>query len=100
MIDPSIVESRGASIVHREFHPADMHHLRSHAFGDGGHHDHQHRDDRSLYAMTAVMGSLIGLDLALGWLGWDALRSPMGVSLVWVAAILGAGRIVYGALEA
>ena len=38
--------------------------------------------------MTAVLGLLIGTDLALGWLGWDAFRTPMGVSLAWVAAIL------------
>ncbi|WP_435010570.1 cation-translocating P-type ATPase family protein [Tundrisphaera lichenicola] len=94
--------------MHREYHPADMHHLRSHAFGDGGHDDHHHHDqdhphhhdERSLYAMTAVLGILIGADLVFGGLGWDSFRSPMGISLVWLAAILGAGRIVYGALEA
>jgi P-type Cu+ transporter len=94
--------------VHREYHPADMHHLRAHAFGDGdGHHSHDHdhdhahhHDDRSLYTLTAILGVLIGSDVVFGGLGWDSFRSPWGISLVWVAAILGAGRIVYGAIEA
>ena len=97
----------GASGVNREYHPSDMHHLRSHAFGDAGHahgpasddHHHQH-DDRSLYTLTAVLGTLIAADLAAGWLGFESARAPFGVSLIWVAAVLGAGRIVYGALEA
>ena len=94
--------------MHREYHPADMHHLRAHAFGDGGpdhhHHrddDHRHHDDtRSLYTLTAILGVLIGGDVIFGWLGYDTLRAPWGISLAWVAAILGAGRIVYGAVEA
>jgi Cu+-exporting ATPase len=95
--------------VHREYHPEDMHHLRAHAFGEGLAHDHSHahehaddhhHDERSLYALTAILAALIGADLVFGWLGWETWRSPMGVSLVWVAAILGAGRIVYGAVEA
>jgi len=84
--------------VHREFHPADMHHLRAHAFDAGGPREHHGHDDRSLYAMTAILGGLIGADVVFG--GLDGFRAPMGVSLVWIAAILGAGRIVYGALEA
>jgi P-type Cu+ transporter len=92
----------GASVVHREYHPEDMHHLRAHAFGEEEvHHDHHHHDDhRSLYALTTILGLLIAGDLVFGWLGWDSFRAPLGVSLAWVAAILGAGRIVYGAVEA
>ncbi len=100
--------------MHREYHPADMHHLRAHAFGASGDHhshdeghdhpgasEHHHHDDpRSLYVMTVLLGGLIGLDLIFGWLNWDSWRSPLGISLVWVAAIIGAGRIVYGAIEA
>src|SRR4051794_10763633 len=85
--------------MHRENHPADMHHLRAHAFEDGGQHAH-HEDHRPLFALTAVLALLIGGDLVFGLLGWESLRSPFGISLVWIAAILGAGRIVYGALEA
>src|SRR5439155_16973397 len=33
-------------------------------------------------------------------LGYPGLRAPFGISLVLVAALLGAARIVYGALEA
>ena len=90
--------------MHREYHPEDMHHLRAHAFGEGQGQEHEHadhhHDERSLYALTAILASLIGADLVFGWLGWEAWRAPMGVSLAWVAAILGAGRIVYGAVEA
>jgi len=49
--------------VHREFHPADMHHLRAHAFDAGGPREHHGHDDRSLYAMTAILGGLIGADV-------------------------------------
>jgi P-type Cu+ transporter len=86
--------------MHREYHPADMHHLRAHAFDEGGAAAHHHDDHRALYALTALMGLLIGGDLLFGALGWEAWRAPMGVSLVMVAAILGGARIVYGALEA
>jgi P-type Cu+ transporter len=85
--------------MHREYHPADMYHLRVHAFEDGGHHTH--RDDhRALYLLTGVMGLLIGGGVVFGALGWETGRAPGGIALVLVAAILGAGRIVYGALEA
>ncbi len=86
--------------MHREYHPADMHHLRAHAFDEGGAAAHHHDDHRALYALTALMGLLIGGDLLFGALGWEAWRAPMGVSLVMVAAVLGGARIVYGALEA
>jgi len=92
--------------VHREYHPADMHHLRSRAFGEAEHshgpgsdHPHHH-DERSLYALTVLLGALIAADLAAGWLGFESVRAPFGVPLIWVAAVLGAARIVYGALGA
>ncbi len=101
--------------MHREYHPDAMNPLRAHAqaHGHDEHHHHQHgdgdasrshahahHDDRSLYALTFVLGVLIGGDVLLGWLGLEAWRRPGGISLVWVAAVLGAVRIVYGALEA
>ncbi len=90
--------------MHREFHPNDLHHLRAHAFGDDGHHhdhhDHHHDDHRSLYALTATLGVLLAADLVFGWMGWTTLRAPFGLSLAMVAALIGAARIVYGAIEA
>lgn len=85
--------------MHREYHPSDMHHLRAHAFERGPDRAH-HEDHRALYRLTAVMGLLIGVDLVLGWFGLEAWRAPWGLSLIWAAALLGAVRIVYGALEA
>ncbi|HEV3163624.1 MAG TPA: cation-translocating P-type ATPase family protein [Isosphaeraceae bacterium] len=85
--------------MHREYHPADMHHLRAHAFEEGGHHAHA-EDHRGLYLLSAVLGLLIGGDLTLGALGLEAWRTPFGVSLSTIAALLGGARIVYGALEA
>ncbi len=94
--------------MHREYHPADMDHLRAHAFGDTHVHEHehepgehQHHDHRAaLYALTALMGVLIGGDVLFGWLGWNQWRAPGGVSLAFIAAVIGGVRIVYGALEA
>src|SRR5258708_7858847 len=92
--------------MHREFHPDDIHHLRAHAFGDDAHHhdhhhdDHHHDDHRSLYALTTTLGALLAADLIFGWLGWTSFRAPFGVSLAMVAALIGAARIVYGAIEA
>lgn len=88
--------------MHREYHPDDIEHLHAHAFeGDDhprpGAHGHDHR---SLFVFTAVLGLLIALDLFFERTGFDAYRAPFGVSLILVAAILGAARIVYGALEA
>jgi Cu+-exporting ATPase len=88
--------------MHREYHPDDMRHRRAHAFGEGGaghHPDHGH-DHGPLFLFTALLGLLIGLDLALGWLGLGSWRAPFGVSLIWAAAVLGAVRICYGAIEA
>src|SRR5262245_50545931 len=98
--------------MHREYRPADMEHLRAHAFGGHGHggddhhhhphddHQEHHHDDRILYALTALMGVLIGGEVVFGWLGWESWRAPWGVSLALVAAVIGGSRIVYGALEA
>ena len=96
--------------MHREYHPADMDQLRAQAFGDGHTHDHdhhhphaahEHHDHRAaLYALTALMGVLIGGDVLFGWLGWSQWRSPGGVSLAFLAAVIGGVRIVYGALDA
>ena len=85
--------------MHREYHPADMHHLRAHAFEDGGTHARA-EDHRSLYSLTAVLGVLIAADVTFGAVGWESWRSPGGVSLILAAAVLGAARIVYGALDA
>ncbi len=88
--------------MHREFHPNDLHHLRAHAFGEDGHRhdhardDHHHHDHRSLYALTTILGVLLAADLIFGWMGWETF----GVSLAMVAALVGAARIVYGAIEA
>jgi Cu+-exporting ATPase len=93
--------------MHREYHPDDMHHLRAHAFGEDHHHHehdhdghHHHDDHRPLFAFTVLLGLLIGADVLFAWLGLPAYRRPGGVSLIWVAALLGAGRIVYGAIAA
>ena len=96
--------------MHREYHPEDMHDLRAHAFGEaeGGHprdhiagdDPHHHHDDRTLYGFTAILGLLIAGDLAFGRIGLTSWQAPWGVSLAWVAAILGACRIVYGAVAA
>src|SRR4051794_7088879 len=101
--------------MHREYHPEDMRRQHARAFGGQAHdhdhphghdhdlpHDHAHHDDhRSLYALTGLLGLLIGADLLLGVLGLDAWRKPLfGVSWVWWAAVIGAARIVYGALAA
>ena len=88
--------------MHREYRPTEMNDLRAHAV-DGHKHDgsHEHeRDDRALYALTALMGLLLGGEVLLGWLGWESWRAPGGVSLALVAAVIGGARIVYGALDA
>ena len=85
--------------MHREYHPADMHVLHSHAFEEGDGHRH-HDDHRALYCLTIVMGLLIGADVVFGGLGWERLRAPGGVSLALIAVVLGGVRIVYGAIEA
>lgn len=95
--------------MHREYHPEDMQHLHAHAFGDDHTHhhdgDHGHRhghghDHRGLFAFTVVLGLMIGADLVFWQIGATAYREPFGVSLIFLAALLGTARIVYGALEA
>ena len=87
--------------MHREYDPADMHHLHAHAFDAGEVHAHPHaHSHRSLYILTTILGLLIGGEVAFSWLGWESWRAPLGVSLATIAAILGGARIVYGALEA
>ena len=103
------IERTRSERVHREYQPADMHHLRSHAFGMGGHaqgpeagpHQQAYEDGkRSLYTLTAILSLLVVADLGSTWIGFEWIRAPLGVPLIWLAAILGAARIVYGALEA
>src|SRR5512144_68477 len=85
--------------MHREYHPASMHHRRAHAFEEGGPQAHED-EHRALYVLTVVLGVLIGGDVACAALGWESWRAPLGISLALVAALLGGARIVYGALEA
>ena len=85
--------------MHREYHPADIHHLHAHAFEQGERHP-AHDDHRPLYLLTMVMGLLIGGDVLFGTLGWESWRAPGGIALAMVAAVLGGVRIVYGAIEA
>ncbi len=51
-----------------------------------------------LYALTALVAALLGMDLLLWWFGADAWRSVWGVNLALAAAVIGGARIVYGAL--
>jgi Cu+-exporting ATPase len=76
-----------------------MQHLRAHAFEGRGELTH-HENHRALYLLTALLGLLIGADVVFGALGWESWRTPWGISLVLVAAVVGASRIVYGAIEA
>ncbi|CAN5715573.1 hypothetical protein BH23PLA1_BH23PLA1_15300 [soil metagenome] len=90
--------------MHREYHPDDMEHLRAHAFEDertsaAAEHDHD-REHRSLYALTTLLGVLIGADVLLWALGMESWRAPLGVPLMLIAALIGSARIIYGALEA
>ena len=82
--------------MHREYHPADMDHLRARAFGAGGpghdhdpHHDHHHHDAghehdhdnrAALYVLTALMGLLIGGDVALRGAGLGVAGARPGES--------------------
>src|ERR1700761_6483318 len=75
-----------------------MDHLRAHAF-DGEDRDHHAEDHRPLFALTAVLGALIGGDLLLNAVGLSGWSKPGGISLVLIAAILGGAKIVYGALD-
>lgn len=86
--------------MHREYQPDDIRHRHAHAFDPDareGAHEHGHG---ALFLLTAILGLLLAADLLLPVLGLDRLRSPFGVSLALVAAVLGGARIVYGALDA
>ena len=89
--------------MHREYQPALMGSGHTHDHHHG--HDHDHHDHaaevRALVATTAVVGVLVGLDVALGlWGGAEGYRRPFGVSLSLIAAVIGGGRVVYLALAA
>ncbi len=90
--------------MHREYHPEDL--RRGHAHVLGGHHHehgehHPHDDHGPLFLLTVLLALLLGADLVFGALSLEAWRKPLfGVSLVWLAAVLGGARIVYGALSA
>ncbi|HEY2154656.1 MAG TPA: heavy metal translocating P-type ATPase, partial [Isosphaeraceae bacterium] len=91
--------------MHREFQPglmaAGYTYDHRHHDHDHHHHDHDHASElRALVATTAVVGLLLGLDLALGLAGAEAYRRPFGVSLSLLAAIIGGGRVIYLALAA
>ena len=53
-----------------------------------------------LYLLTALVAALVASDLAFGWLGYESLRSPLGVNLSLLAALAGGSRIIYAALGA
>ncbi len=86
--------------MHREYHPDDIRHRHAHAFDTEAHEDPHAHDHGSLFLLTTVLGLLLGADLLLWAFGIERLRSPFGVSLALVAALLGGARIVYGALDA
>jgi len=91
--------------MHREYHPDDMRHLSAHAFEGPDDHDHDqdhdHRSElRRLIGVTALLGGLIAVDLLLAWLAPPSWRAPLGIRPIWIAALFGAFRIVYQALEA
>jgi Cu+-exporting ATPase len=83
--------------MHREYH------------GDEWHIDHDHPGpvarparppiEPGLVATTIAMGLLIGLDVVGRVLDSSAARAPFGVSLIWLAAIVGTARITYLVLE-
>jgi Cu+-exporting ATPase len=78
--------------LHREYDPAQM------AIGHQHEHDHD-VERRALVATTAVVGSLLGLDLAFA--AWGAgIRLPFGITPTLLAALIGGGRVVYLALAA
>jgi Cu+-exporting ATPase len=78
--------------MHREYRPEEMQALDADPFALA---DGATKDDgaRRLYLFTALLGLLIGAHVFLDSLGLSS-------ALSWIAAILGAIYIVYGALEA
>src|SRR4051794_1252810 len=88
--------------MHREFQPALMGEGHAHPHEAGHEHAHDHDHDaerRALVATTAVVGLLLGADLASAAWGGTAWR-PWGVSPALIAAVIGGGRVVYLALLA
>src|SRR4051794_24068246 len=88
--------------MHREYQPALMGHDHAHhpeGTAPAPAHDHE-AERRTLVATTAVVGLLLGADLALAVWGDPSWRRPFGVSLALVAAVVGGGRVVYLALAA
>jgi Cu+-exporting ATPase len=56
---------------------------------------------RGLYALTILLGALIGAHLVLAAFGYTGPDRPFGwVDLAFAAAVIGGARIVYGALLA
>jgi Cu+-exporting ATPase len=85
--------------MHREYRSEDMRHAHAHAFEEGG-PEHTHENHRPLFALTALLGVLLGADLLLRAFGTDPGSWPFGLSLALIAALLGGMRIIYGALAA
>ncbi|HVX12815.1 MAG TPA: cation-translocating P-type ATPase family protein [Pirellulales bacterium] len=55
---------------------------------------------RRLYWLTFTVGLLVIGDLVGSWLGYERWRSPWGVDLALLAALLGGSRVVYASLAA
>jgi heavy metal translocating P-type ATPase len=97
--------------LHREYRPEQMRlgaarTSESHHHGHGAEHgiDSHHRHDpdaerRALWAATVVVGALLVADLALAAVD-SPWRSPFGVPLALIAAVIGGGRVIYLALTA
>ena len=94
--------------MHREYHPADMHHLRAHAFEDGGGHAHHERppvalpadgpdrppDRRRRRVRVARVGVVAGTVGGLAGAGrggrWGRAGSSTGRSRRWSTGRIGA----------
>jgi HflK protein len=97
--------------LHREYRPDQMRlgtPTPSHGHADHGEGRHPHADEpahnpelerRTLVTTTAVVGSLLLADLVLTALG-SPWRSPLGVPLSLLAAVIGGARVIYLAIVA